>query len=99
MKHSISITIARDNLMWLKEQAAARTRGNVSEIINRLITDARHAGQTDPAAIRSVAGTIDLPDDESLTEADSYVRAMFERSLARPMLVRERPPKRHARRG
>ena len=38
-------------------------------------------------------------DDESLAEADSYVRAMFERSLARPMLVRERPPKRTGRRG
>ena len=99
MKHAISITIARDNLMWLKGQAAARTRGNVSEMINRLIADARQAGQTDPAAIRSVVGTIDLPDDESLTEADGYVRAMFERSLARPMLVRERPPKRSTRRG
>lgn len=99
MKHAISITVGRDNLLWLKGQAAARTDGNVSEIVNRLIAEARTSGQTDPAAIRSVAGTIDLPDDESLAEADGYVRAMFERSLARPMLVRERPPKRAGRRG
>jgi hypothetical protein len=99
MKNAISITIGRDNLMWVKGQAAARSGGNVSEIVDRLITQARAAGQTDPAAIRSVAGTVDLPDDESLAEADTYVRAMFDRSLARPMLVRERPPKRTARRG
>ena len=99
MKHAISITLARDNLMWLKGQAAARTGGNVSEVVNRLIAEARAAGQTDPAAIRSVVGTIDLPDDESLAEADAFVKTMFDRSLARPMLVRERPPKRPVRRG
>jgi len=99
MKSAISITVGRDNLMWLKGQASARSGGNVSEIVDRLITQARAAGQTHPAAIRSVAGTIDLPDDESLAEADGYVRGLFDRSLSRPMLVRERPPKRTARRG
>jgi hypothetical protein len=99
MKHAISITVGRDNLLWLKGQAAARTDGNVSELVNRLISEARAAGRIDTATLRSVAGTIDLPDDDSLAEADGYVRALFDRSLARPMLVRERPPKRSSRRG
>ena len=98
MKNAISVTLQRDNLVWLKGQAAARTDGNVSAMLDRLITDAR-AGGEDETASRSVAGTIDLPDDESLAEADSYARVLFERSLARPMLVRERAPKRPVRRG
>jgi hypothetical protein len=99
MKHAISITIARDNLLWLKGQAAARTGGNVSEVVNRLIEEARSGGHADPASVRSVVGTIDLPDDDSLAEADAYVKALFDRSLSRPMLMRERPPKRPGRRG
>ena len=93
MRRAISITLHADNLVWLKGQAAVRTRGNVSEVVNALITEARAAGRTDPAAVRSVVGTIDLPDDDELNEAGSYVRAMFDRSLTRPMLVREAPPK------
>jgi hypothetical protein len=99
MKKPISITVEAENLMWLKGQAAVRTKGNVSELIETLIRDARTGGQMDPAAITSVVGSIDLPDDDALGEADSYVKAMFERSLTRPMLVRETPPKRPARRG
>ena len=97
MKRGISITLHRDNLVWLKGQAAARTGGNVSEVVNTLIREARSAGRTDPAAIRSVAGTIDLPDDEALAEAGAYVRSLFDRSVSRPMLVRETPPKKSRR--
>src|SRR4030095_2563930 len=53
-----------------------------------------HRGRTDGAAVRSVVGTIDLPDDDALGDADAYVRAAFDRSLSRPMLVRETPPRR-----
>jgi hypothetical protein len=97
MKRGISITLHTDNLVWLKGQAAARTGGNVSEMVNALIRDARSAGRADPAAIKSVAGTIDLPDDEGLAEAGAYVRSLFDRSVSRPMLVRETPPKRSRR--
>ena len=98
MKKAISVTLKSENLLWLKAQAAARTGGNVSEIVDRLIRDARAATTTDRAAIRSVVGTINLPDDESLADAESSVRAMFDRSLSRPMLVRE-TPRRPSRRG
>lgn len=99
MKHPISITLGRDNLVWLKGQAALRTGGNVSELVDTLIRDARTAGRADPGTIRSVANTIDLPDEEALAEADGYVKGLFDRSIARPILVREAPSKRPSRRG
>ena len=99
MKRAISVTIGEDNLLWLKGQAGASTSGSVSEVIDRLILDARTAGRTDAAAIRSVVGTIDLPpDDPDLEGANAYVRALFDQSAGRPMQVRERTPARKAKR-
>ena len=98
MKRAISVTVDEDNLVWLKGQAGG-SRGSVSEVIDRLVREARMSGRTDASTVRSVVGTIDLPpDDEDLAGADGYVRAMFERSLARPMAVKERPPARKAKR-
>ena len=98
MKRAISVTVDEDNLVWLKGQAGG-SRGSVSEVIDRLVREARMSGRTDASTVRSVVGTIDLPpDDEDLAGADGYVRALFERSLARPMLVKERPPARKAKR-
>ena len=39
------------------------------------------------------------PDDEDLNEADAYVKAMFAQSLARPMLLSERPPQKKTKTG
>lgn len=97
VKKAISVTLRGDNLLWLKAQAAARTDGNVSEVVDRLIHDARTGGTNDRASVRSVAGTIDLPEDETLADADAHVKAAFDRSLNRPVLVRETP--RRPRRG
>ena len=97
MKKAISVTLHAENLLWLKAQAAARSGGNVSEVVDLLIREARTAGAPDRAAMRSVVGTIDLPDDDGLAEADAHVRGLFDRSVSRPMLVREtprRPPRR-----
>lgn len=85
----MSVTLADDNLLWLKGQAAATTGGNVSEVLDRLVQKARTGG-TQEIATRSVAGTIDLPADEP-DDSDSYVRDLFERSLRRPVPMRERP--------
>ena len=99
MKRAISVTIDEDNLLWLKGQAGASDSGSVSEVVDRLVREARIGGRTDAAAIRSVVGSVDLPrDDEDLAGADAYVREVFDRSLGRPMLVKERPPARKARR-
>jgi hypothetical protein len=97
MKRAISVTIDEDNLLWLKGQAGASASGSVSGVIDRLVREARTGGRTETAAIRTVVGSVDLPrDDEDLAGADAYVRSVFDRSLARPMLVKERPPARKA---
>jgi hypothetical protein len=100
MKKAVSVTLADDNLLWLKGQAAATTGGNVSEVIDRLVQKARTSGADDVTA-RSVAGTIDLPSDVDLEQAGLYVRDAFERSLRRPLLVREHASraKKRAKRG
>jgi hypothetical protein len=98
MRKPISVTIDEENLVWLRGQAAATSRGSVSAVLDRLVRDARLAGRTDPAAVRSVVGTIDLPDDDpDLEKADAYVRRAFDRSLRRPFPVRERRPRRRRR--
>ena len=93
MRKAISITLSGDNLLWLRGQAARSARGSVSELLDRLVTDARSGGRTDASAVRSVVGTVDLPDeDPNLAGADAYIRGMFAASARQPMLVRERPP-------
>ncbi len=75
MRKAISITLSEDNLLWLRGQAARSARGSVSELLDRLVAEARHGGRTDPSAVRSVVGTVDLPDDDSdLSGADGYIR-------------------------
>ena len=92
MTRAISITLSEDNILWLRGQAARSSKGSVSELLNRIVMDARKAGRTDSDAIRSVAGTIDLPgEDPDLADADAHIRSLFAASARQPMLVRERP--------
>ena len=91
MRTPISVTLAADNLLWLRGQAARTTKGSVSEVLDRIVSEARAGGRADPASVRSVAGTVDLPDDDpDLAHADAYVRSLFAASARQPMLVRER---------
>jgi hypothetical protein len=91
MRKAISITLSQDNLLWLRGQAARSARGSVSEVLDRMVGEARSGGRTDPAAVRTVVGTVDLPDDDpDLLEADGYIRSTFAASARKPMLVRER---------
>lgn len=86
-KKPISVTLDTDNLLWLRGQSIGRS---VSEVLDALVADARRAGRVGEAAIRSVRGTIDIPpDDPDLVKADAYVRALFERSVNRPVAVKE----------
>lgn len=93
MRKAISITLSEDNLLWLRGQAARSARGSVSELLDRLVAEARNGGRTDPSAVRSVVGSVDLPDDDpDLAGADAYIRTLFGTSTRQPMRVRERPP-------
>jgi hypothetical protein len=103
MRKPISITLQADNLLWLRGQVARTGKGSVSEVLDRIVSEARAAGRTDAAAMRSVVGSVDLPDDDpDLEGADAYIRSLFAASARKPMLVRERPSRRaprNARRG
>jgi hypothetical protein len=95
MRKAISITLTGDNLLWLRGQAARSAKGSVSEVLDRLVSEARAGGRTDPAAVRSVVGSVDLPeDDPELAHADAYIRSLFAASARQPTLVRERPSRR-----
>lgn len=98
MRKAVSVTLDELNLLWLKGQAIA-AKGNLSEILDRLVTRARQSGPAEPRAMRSVRGTIDFPvDDESLAEMDAFVRASFEESFERTArMLRETPPRYRAR--
>src|SRR5690349_23654510 len=97
MRKAISVTLSADNLLWLKGQAAQSVRASVSELLDRLVSEARASGWADTSAIRSVVGTVDLPeDDPELASADAYVRSLFAASARQPMLLRERPTRKRA---
>lgn len=99
MRKAISVTISADNLLWLRGQAARTAKGSVSEVLDTLVGEARNAGRTDPSAVRSVSGTIDLPaDDADLAGADAYIRTLFAAAARQPVVVRERPATRGKRR-
>jgi hypothetical protein len=90
MRRAVSVTLKTDNLLWLRAQAAASPSGSLSAVLDSLVTDARASGRTDAASIRSVRGTIDLPaDDPNLEGADAVVRAQFDKSVRRPLAVKE----------
>ncbi len=91
-KTAISLTIDQTNLLWLKGRARVVSGGSLSEAVDQLITEARagRLGQADPP--RSVAGTIDLPDDEALTAGRDAMRDLFAESLTRQVFVHEHAP-------
>ena len=104
-KQAISVTLEADNLTWLKGRVGATGLRSVSELLDRLVTQARASGVA--GAMRSVVGTIDVdPTDPLMEQADDVVRGLFETSLGRPMVLKERrsaygvrPSRRKKRRG
>jgi hypothetical protein len=90
-KQAISVTLEADNLTWLKGRAGAAGLRSVSELLDQLVTAARASGHA--GLSRSVVGTIDLDaSDPGLERADEAVRAMFDASLGRPLMVKESTP-------
>ena len=88
-KQPLSVTLERDNLLWLRGRAASRKRKSLSEALDEILTAARLGGVAADAP-RSVVGTVDIAaDDLDLEQADEHIRAQFAASLARPTLVRE----------
>lgn len=86
-KRPISVTLEKDNLVWLRGRAGASGE-SVSQVLDEIVTAARVEGRSGPS--RSVAGTIDIDSSDPLLEgADAIVRSTFETSLVRPLIVAE----------
>jgi len=89
-KTGVSVTLSDDNLLWLKARTQAAKARSLSETLDGLVTEARLAGRTPDALIRSVVGTVDVADDDpNLERADAYIRDVFSASAGRPVMVRE----------
>jgi hypothetical protein len=87
-KLPISVTLEADNLLWLRARATGTKRRSLSDLLDEIVTAARVAAHGD--TIRSVVGTVDLPpDDPDLTRAKASLRAEFDASLSRPILIHE----------
>ena len=87
-KLPVSVTLEADNLLWLRARATGTKRRSLSDLLDEIVTAARVAAHGD--SIRSVVGTVDVPsDDPGLERADALLRAEFESSLARPLLLHE----------
>jgi hypothetical protein len=86
-KKAVSVTLESDNLMWLKGRTGAAGLRRVSELLDRLVTDARVSGH---GPVRSVIGTVDIDSsDPQLEGADEAVRYLFDGSLNRPLVLKE----------
>lgn len=90
-KQAISVTLDADNITWLKGRTGAAGVRSVSELLDQLVTAARQSKNVGPS--RSVIGTVDIdPSDPFLAGADEVIRAMVDKSLGRPLMVKEVPP-------
>jgi hypothetical protein len=93
-KRAVSVTMDEANLLWLRGQAAIEGRRSLSHVLDQLVTEARQS-RTGRHSVRSVVGTIDIDErDPGLRTADAYVRAQFDASARRPLLVKESRGKR-----
>ena len=88
-KNAISVTLDTDNLTWLRARAGSGQARSVSDLLDRIVTDARTRGAG--GGVKSVVGTIDVdPADPFLLKADVAIAALFTESLGRPLAVKEK---------
>ena len=77
-KQAVSVTLAAENLLWLRGQARAAGIRSLSAVLDRVVSTARTAGCVHDSAIRSVVGTVHISDsDPELLGADAAIRALF----------------------
>jgi len=89
-KQAISVTLEADNLAWVRSRALAAGRLSVSEMLDRLIEEARTSGAGSGPG-RSVVGTVEIaPEDPELLTADEAIRALLAQSVARTARAMER---------
>jgi hypothetical protein len=83
-KRAISVTLAPENLLWLRGRTRATGHRSISDFLDRLVREARTSGTVSSAAARSVVGTVRIDEnDPDLRKADAAVRAVLAASLGR----------------
>lgn len=99
-KRAISVTLAPNNLLWIRAKAASSGCRSVSEMLDRLIYEARTSDRRQDESMRSVVGTIRIAEsDPDLSTADAAVRALFATVLSQPSAsARSRHPTKRAER-
>lgn len=86
-KTAISVTLDQHNLVWLKARARAGEGRSVSELLDRILTEARE--RAIGREVKSVVGTIDIdPSDPYLLKANEAIHKMFPSTLM-PLTARE----------
>jgi hypothetical protein len=81
-KQAVSVTLAAENLLWLRGQARVSGARSMSAVLDSLVSAARTGGQVHESTIRSVVGTVRVAEaDPALVRADAAVRALFPGAL------------------
>jgi hypothetical protein len=81
-KKMVAIDLDPGNLAWLQAQTGVVGSQDLSEVLNQVIAQARHAGKA--REIQTVAGMARISgDDPELAGADEAIRALFEASHRR----------------
>jgi ribosomal protein L17 len=76
-KIAVSVTLAAENLAWLRARTRKARARSLSETLDRLIEAAR-AAQANTSPSRSVVGLLRVPEsDPELAAADDAVAALF----------------------
>ena len=89
-KKALSVTLDQANVVWLKGRARL-SGGNLSDVLDKVVTYARTGRGTVLGTNTSVVGMVDLSDDPTLTKADAAVRDGFADYLSRQFEVHEDP--------
>jgi hypothetical protein len=88
MKTAISVTLAPDNLLWLRARAQVKGSRSISAALDDVLREARRTS----GPVRSVVGTIRLPEGEDgLRRGREEIARLFVTALG-PGPVRGRRP-------
>lgn len=86
-KTAISVTLAPDNLLWLKARMRTTRGRSISAVLDDLLREARQVS----GPVTSVVGWVRFPEgEEGLERGKKEVRELFERSLSRGSSRRRR---------
>jgi hypothetical protein len=95
-KVAVSVTLAADNLAWLRARTVKARARSLSETLDWLIEAAR-ASQTSTSPIGSVVGLLQVPDsDPELAAADAAVASLFAEHCGPAQTLRPTSRRSHA---